>query len=117
MVVQFAFLGLLGLAVMVFIRTYITNYVLGCTSLGQNGLESTLQFWRLFYLYVTNTLAIVLTVGLAIPWARIRVWRYRVENIHLRIVDDLESFVAESLEKASATGEEIGEAFDFDTGF
>ena len=37
----------------------------------------------MFWLYLSNTLAILFSIGLLIPWARIRMARYRLSRLVL----------------------------------
>jgi uncharacterized membrane protein YjgN (DUF898 family) len=65
---------------------------------------------------ISNAVLIAITVGLAIPWARIRAARYRLSHVGLWIEGDLEDFLAAEVAQSSALGEELGEAFDLDIG-
>jgi uncharacterized membrane protein YjgN (DUF898 family) len=46
-------------------------------------LRSQQRFWPLCLLYVVNTAAVLGTLGLAIPWAKMRLARYRVDSLEL----------------------------------
>jgi uncharacterized membrane protein YjgN (DUF898 family) len=71
----------------------------------------------MLWLYFSNAIGIVLSLGLLIPWAKIRMIRYRLANLTLHVVsDDLNNFVAAEQEKASAIGEEMGDMLDVDIG-
>ncbi len=82
------------------------------TRLEGHGLRSTLRARDLFMLYFTNTLGIVFTLGLFIPWAQVRMARYRAERTQFLPQGDMERFVAASQAKVRSTGEEMGEMFD-----
>jgi uncharacterized membrane protein YjgN (DUF898 family) len=69
------------------------------------------------FLYVTNTLAIMVSLGLLIPWAKIRTARYRAAMTSLQPAGDLGSFFNQQQQSQSAYGEEMGEMFDLDIGF
>jgi uncharacterized membrane protein YjgN (DUF898 family) len=92
------------------------NEVFGTTSIGPHRLQSSLQARRLTWLYLTNVLAIILTLGLYIPWAQVRVARYRLETLALEVHGSLDEFVASATPAPSATGEEISELFDVQVG-
>ena len=77
---------------------------------------STLQAHRLLWIYLTNWAAIVLSAGLAVPWARIRLARYRADCLYLFHRPALEHVVAGQTEAVAATGSEFAEAVDFDIG-
>ncbi|HET6604645.1 MAG TPA: YjgN family protein [Xanthomonadaceae bacterium] len=104
-------------AIFVYIQTATTNLVLNATDLASNRLLSRLRFRHMLWLYLSNTVAILATVGLAIPWARIRMARYRASRTQLVPHGDLDAFVAESARTQRAIGQEIGDFFDVDLGF
>lgn len=68
-------------------------------------------------LMLTNTLAIVLTLGLFYPWAKVRSARYAAAHIALDADGDLDRFAADQSAAVSAVGGEIGDLFDVDMGF
>lgn len=68
-----------------FIRARSGNLTWNNTRLGPLRFESTLRCRDLVKLYVTNALGIVVALGLLIPWAVIRTWKYRAD--HLRMVE------------------------------
>ncbi len=70
----------------------------------------------MMWLYVSNAAAILLSLGLLIPWATIRTLRYRLEHLKLFAAGDLDEFVAGQQGEVAATGEEISEFFDVDVG-
>ena len=107
---------LIYLLPVIYIRTAITNLVWSNTSTAQFRLNSTLRFSRMLTLYLSNALAIVASLGLLIPWASIRMARYRLDNLKLLPTGDLDGFIASEQERVSAAGEEIAEFFDFDIG-
>jgi uncharacterized membrane protein YjgN (DUF898 family) len=76
--------------------------------------SSTLKARKLAALYVTNLLAILFSLGLAIPWAVIRAARYRLDCLALETSVPMEQFVAGIAANVSATGEELGEFFNID---
>jgi uncharacterized membrane protein YjgN (DUF898 family) len=108
-----AFYLLLG----VYIRTRTDNLVLNNASLSTHQLESTLRVRDMFFIYLTNIIAALLSLGLLIPWARIRLTRYRLAHTALIAHGELSGFVADELEAVSATGGEFTSAFDVDLGF
>jgi uncharacterized membrane protein YjgN (DUF898 family) len=65
---------------------------------------------------LTNAIFIVLTLGLFMPWAAVRLARYRAEQLVLLPASSLDEFVASSDQEVGAVGEEALEMFDFDIG-
>jgi uncharacterized membrane protein YjgN (DUF898 family) len=104
-------------AIGIYVQTRQQNYVWNSTVLGGNTFESTLSVRRMVVLLLTNAVAIALSLGLLIPWAQIRVARYRAEHMTVHLADNWRDYVAAKDSDGSALGEEIGEAFDVDVEF
>jgi len=77
---------------------------------------STLKFLKLTYIIVSNILVIIITLGLTIPWAKVRLTRYMLENTLISSNIDLNTFLNEQTAKESAIGEEIGDVLNIDAG-
>jgi uncharacterized membrane protein YjgN (DUF898 family) len=93
------------------------NETFNTTTLGPHRLVSTLSARRMAGIYLGNTLAILLTLGLATPWAVIRLMRYRLESIALEAHGPLDAIATAAASGAvTATGEEISGFFDVDFG-
>ncbi len=109
-----------GIPLYLFLFAYMAsgtwNLTYNGATLDRHEFRSHLRAHDLFWIYLTNTLSILLTLGLFIPWARIRVARYRAERLSLIVHDDLDSFVAAQLEEVASTGAEFGEFMDIDVG-
>jgi uncharacterized membrane protein YjgN (DUF898 family) len=99
-----------------YVTSQTSNRVFNSARLEMHGFRSTLATKDLFLLYLTNALAIVFTLGLFIPWARVRLVRYRAEHIELLAVGEITRFVASEQKKVGSAGEEVGEMFDIDIG-
>ena len=109
-------MGLVYLFFFAFINTRIYNVMWNGTQLAGNRFESTLKVKTMAWLYFSNALAIIFSVGLMIPWTRIRMARYKFSNLALHAQGNLDNFVAGESQRVSATGEELGEVFDIDFG-
>ncbi len=99
-----------------YVRKHVLNTVYGNTAIGPHRLRSTLQFRWLFWLYLSNAVMVIVTAGLFIPWAHVRLARYRAECIVLEVQDSLDGFIAAEQEAGTATGDEVGDFFDVDLG-
>jgi uncharacterized membrane protein YjgN (DUF898 family) len=115
------FIGpLLGLALYLVVFAYFTanigNVVYNGSRLLNHGFESTLQTRELALIYLTNWLLLLFTLGLAMPWVRVRLARYRAAHLLLLVDGSLDNFIAAEEKQVNALGEEMGEAFDFDIG-
>ncbi len=107
-----AYLGLLALPV--FLRTRYTNLMWKFSSLGPHRFESTLRARDVIWIYFSNGLAIVFSLGLAVPWAMVRLAKYRAAHFAMWVQGDLDSFVAEAERAEDATSAELIDALDLD---
>lgn len=99
-----------------YVAARTTNAIWGTTRLGLHRFVSRLPVGGYIGLTVVNWLAIVFTLGLFIPWARVRVARFRAEHLALAVSGSLNDFVAGEASSASAIGDEAAEMFDLDIG-
>ncbi len=97
---------------------YITKtreYIFSNTSLDNEiTFKSTINFFKLSFITITNVLVIMLTFGLAIPWSKVRLTRYMLENTKIDTQGDLDRFFNQQNSKHSALGEEIADSFNID---
>ena len=128
MVITLLFL-VINLLVYTYIRANIFNVVWTNTSLNKPSAHTmaastvplvsfrgSLDFWKLFSIYFTNTIAIVLSIGLLIPWAKVRLARYRIEQLQIASIADLKAITAVEREKVGTIGSEMGDILDIDIG-
>lgn len=111
---------LLALPVYLLAFAYFTanmaNLVYNGSKLQSHSFESSLETIGLAMIYFTNWLMVAFTLGLAMPWAQVRLARYRAEHLALLADGSLDNFVAAEEKNVGSLGEEIGEAFDMDIG-
>jgi len=100
-----------------YVQTKRTNLVFNNVNLNGHQLNSDLKVGYMMYLYFTNTIAMALTLGLMMPWAKIRTAKYKASVTSLTPAGNLGEFASMQLQNQSAIGEEIGEMFDMDLGF
>jgi len=100
-----------------YFQTKRTNLLFGNLSINGHHVRSEMTTGRLLMLYITNTLAIMLTFGLLMPWAKVRTANYKASITSLDVAGELNQFVTSQEQQQSAMGEEIGEMFDLDLGF
>jgi len=70
----------------------------------------------MLWIYVTNMVAIGLSVGLLIPWAQMRILKYQLDRTWLEVAGELDAVIAGQPQTVSSLGEEIGDVFDVDIG-
>jgi len=105
---------LLGVSIGPLFHALITNLIWNNTRLGEHRIECNMSPWVLIWITASNFVLVVLTVGLFIPWAVVRLARFQLESVRLLPASDLQEFVAAEPEAIGAAGEEAATAFDFD---
>lgn len=105
---------LLLLFLFAYVSAGISNLTYDETAVEGHSLEIDLRGRELAALYAGNALCILFTLGLFIPWARVRSARYRLSRLSLRSRGDLDSFVAAQLEDVGGAGAELGGLLDID---
>ncbi len=111
-----AALFLAWFAVLAYYQKSFLNASFDGLELGPHRLESQLAFAPLFGIYLSNFLAIILTLGLYSPWAKVRQTKYQLESLRVTVKGDLDGFAAGAGDATDAIGEEIGDFFDLDFG-
>ncbi len=114
--VLYAAILLIGSFIQMYLYAWATNYCLRNSSMGRLGFESTLSAGRLFWIRISSVMAIVLSLGLLIPWAKVRRMRYMAENISLVAEGDLNDFTAAAGSDESSYGDVASDFFDFEIG-
>ena len=94
----------------------LQNLIWNHTRLGEHRFRSSLSARRLFTLYLGNLVLVLLTLGLFMPWAAVRVARYRASTLEMLPAAPLDEFLASQEAAVTATGEEAAELFDIDIG-
>ena len=94
----------------------ITNYCWDRSRLGRLRVKSALKARRLFWIRFTNILAIVLSLGLLIPWAKIRRTRYVLSCLQVDASGGFNAFTTAAGKDVSAVGDAATDFFDFDIG-
>jgi len=92
-----------------------TNYVVCATRFEGLQFKMKMNIWSYWWVMVSNALAAVCSLGLAIPWTQIRMLEYKLSC--LTIHGELQTYHGSNVGKNSTTGDEIGDAFDIDFGF
>ncbi len=102
------------LFIFAYVRAGIFNATWNQATLGDLRFVSGVRPWPLFVIYLTNVVAILVTLGLATPWAMVRAMRYRADNLVIHAESGLKEFFAAESASVGAAGEEVGEMLDFD---
>jgi uncharacterized membrane protein YjgN (DUF898 family) len=102
------------LALPIYLRTKYINLMWRYASLGGHRFECTLRARDVIWIYFSNGVAIVASLGLLVPWAMIRLARYRAQHFVLLADGELDHFVAEAERTEGAAGAELMDALDMD---
>ena len=99
----------------IFVRT--TNYSLANTTLGSCRLYSNMRVREFLWIFLGNLFLILVTSGIYIPWARVRLRKYQLEHMAVFAYGDLQEFMATEEAEQSAIGDAADDYFDFEIGF
>lgn len=102
--------------VLAFLAAAISNLIYNHIEIDGRRFRSTLKGSRLLWIYSGNTLAILASAGLLIPWAKVRLARYRAECLSLFAADDFNGMRAERAINIDAMAAEVDGLFDIDIG-
>ena len=107
-----AFAALLWYA---FTQTRFINATFNLTTLSSNvRVLSQIRTMPMAKLYMINTLGIIFSLGLLIPWAVVRTAKQRVETTALAVSGHLDDIIADAVSPASAAADAASEFFSFD---
>ncbi len=81
------------------------NHCWSETRLGGLTFRSTFTVRRLVYIRITNVLAVIFSLGLLVPWAKIRRLRYILENLSIVSAQALDTFHGSPGSDLSALGD------------
>lgn len=95
----------------------IQNLVWNHTALGTHTFNSNVRARDLLVIYITNFVAIILTLGLFKPFADIRLAKYRLTHMALQTQGNLDEFFAQEQQAVNAMGQETANIFDVDISF
>lgn len=93
----------------------MTNVTYRHAGIGNNGFVSDMKVGAMAWLLFTNLLLLMVTLGLAWPWIKVRMARYRLAHMSLLMVPGtVDAIIGEAQNNPSAFGEEAAEFLDFD---
>ena len=104
------------LFVLAYLRTRLLSYRWSNTRLRENEFRLDLSFPTMLWLYASNAALIVATFGLFVPFARIRVLRYVVDQCQVMQKEGPETFEAGETQRVAATGAEAAGEFGLEIG-
>jgi len=96
-----------------FFTVRITNLFYRSLSLLENRFTATLSMSEFGSVLLKNLLLTLVTLGLYLPAAKVRMTKYLYSCIEMNATDSLDNFAAAEKVNISALGEEFGQVFDF----
>jgi uncharacterized membrane protein YjgN (DUF898 family) len=99
-----------------YLEARLANYCWGCTSVGAVRFSSTLKARRLALIYITNIIASIFSLGLLIPWAKVRRTRYVLESLTITTRGGLDNFTASIDQDVNSLGDTATDFFDLEIG-
>jgi uncharacterized membrane protein YjgN (DUF898 family) len=84
------------------------------THLQDHQFEASWSVFSYFKLLAVNTLGILFTLGLFIPFAKVRTAAYKAEHTALMVQGNLDGFIADTLEDSNSLAEGVHDLFDID---
>lgn len=94
--------------------TRITNLTFNSASIAGHRFRSSLRARDVLGLYFTNTLAVLASAGLLVPWARVRMARYRARHLALLAAGPPDAFRSSERRQQGAAGAETADIMDVD---
>jgi len=108
---------LASMLIIAYAMTRQRTYIFENTTLDEKiTFASTLEAKPLMWVMMTNFIAIILTIGLAFPWAKVRMARLMLENTLVDTEHGFDAYMTQKQKEESSLGEQIGDAFDVDVG-
>ena len=99
-------------------QAYIRNAIYAGMSLaGGHRFQSDVSPMKLVWISISNAVAVVLSMGLMLPWARIRMARYLAASTTVFVAGSLDDFVAARGEEITALGDAYADLDGVDLGF
>jgi uncharacterized membrane protein YjgN (DUF898 family) len=97
------------------IKTKTVNLFYNHLSLKEVRFRSSQRARDMVWIYATNLLLMLLTLGFYYPFAQVRIARYKAAHLYV-IAENLDEFSAKAFQQTGAAAEEISDLFDMDVG-
>ena len=119
-------LGSIALAVVGYFAIYgislafkpmLFNVYWGGVNFRNNRFDANMPVGRFIWVFISNSIVVALTLGLAYPWSLVRLARLNANSLAFLDAGNLGTIAASQAKEQSALGEELGEVYDVDVGF
>jgi len=120
-----------GIVAAIMIFAYVFSIILsGCVNaviirnhlFNHTGIEGVVRFHSdmkildLVKLRLVNFVLMIITLGLASPWIKVRVANFYAQATQMEVTPEADKVIAKSKDGTSAIGEEVSDIFDIDVG-
>lgn len=116
-VMRLAASGFVFLMIAAYLQARIGNLVWNNTRLNHLGFRCTMRARDVIWIYFSNLIVIMLTFGLATPWAQMRMARYRTSKLVILGDLQIDRFIGNQQADVAAMGDEMADVFDVDLSF
>ncbi|EAT12122.1 DUF898 domain-containing protein [Bermanella marisrubri] len=99
-------------ALMVYMSTSILNLMFNQTEIEEHRFVAQVPAVGFAKVLIINTFLTMITLGLYLPAAQVRMAKFVSENVELNVVGSLENFTAAQAQDSNALGDELGNVFD-----
>ncbi len=99
--------------ILLYFIVHTNNLFFNKLSLTEHTFNSNATMGSLGKVILINALLTIVTLGLYLPAAKVRITKYWCSCISMDAVEPLDNFAAAEKENVSALGEELGQVFDF----
>jgi uncharacterized membrane protein YjgN (DUF898 family) len=117
-IIALIYLGviLLGIWFKAYIRAKLRNHIVDQTQLVHVcKMHSNMTVGGLFSFYIANFILLLVSLGLAYPWVKVRIARFTLDATEVMAQGRMDQYVTQQLIKQSTLGDELGGALDADT--
>lgn len=98
-----------------FYTARIRNHIFNSSKFNQvAAFESDLSVGKLVALRFTNFVALVCTLGFAMPWVKVRTAKLYADVTKVKVLNGVDNVLVDASKSASAVGEEVAGVFDID---
>jgi len=94
---------------------YFSNYVRHHTTLYTASFRGNLNIFKMAWISISNVVAMLLSLGLLYPWAKVRYLKYKLGQTSFAC-NDYNQFISYGYERGSTVGEEMMDFFDINIG-
>jgi len=101
------------LFLIIFFIVTVNNIFYRNLHIDEHNFNANFTMLGLFKVILINVLLTIVTLGLYLPAAKIRMIKYLAQNVSLEVNGSLENFRAAPAQEVGVLGEEMGQAFDF----